>query len=199
MLLYRIIYIIMWPVLHLLYRIRVVGRENIPDGPAIFCGNHTSLADPLLVAIKCRNGNGFQFPLFMAKAEIRKIPIIGFIIAPLIIFIKRGESDIAALKNAIEKLKSGRKLIMFPEGTRVSPDDAASAKTGISLISLKSGAKIVPVYLTAGRKRFFSRVTVVYGTPYLPERDKSLPAAQDYRRIADDLMERIRALAEAAK
>ena len=78
--------------------------------------------------------------------------------------VKRGKSDLAALKTAISTLKGGDNLVVFPEGTRSPKDHLNEGKSGAALIAAKAGVDIVPVGIR-GRYRIFSKVTVNIGKP----------------------------------
>ena len=67
------------------------------------------------------------------------------------------------------------------------------AKTGCAMLAVRTGVPIVPVYVPAV-KRWFHRNPVVFGEPYYPVYQGKKATAEDYRVIADDLMERIRSL-----
>ena len=107
--------------------------------------------------------------------------------------VKRGKADVAALKEAMRVLKGGERLLIFPEGTRVKEGEVSEAHTGAAMFSTRTGAPLVPVYIPP-KKRIFRKTTVVFGEPYHPEFEGRKPTPEDYRRIADDLMVRIRAL-----
>lgn len=188
---YIIAYILIWPVYRILKPTRTVYREHIPKGGALFCCNHTRMSDPLYVAY----GMGWPHQIHvMAKEEIMHWPILGWILKKGGIFgVKRGESDITAIKTAMRYLKGGEKLLMFPEGTRHQDGDMGDAKTGCAMLAVRTGVPIVPVYVPAV-KRWFHRNPVVFGEPYYPVYQGKKATAEDYRVIADDLMERIRSL-----
>ena len=190
---YAFIYPFIWLFMKIFHPWRAVGLENLPEGAALLCGNHTTAGDPLYVV--CSLGRRRQIHV-MAKEEVMKWPVIGFILKKAGMFgVKRGKADVAALKEAIRVLKGGEKLLIFPEGTRVKEGEASEAHTGAAMFSTRPGAPLVPVYIQP-KKRIFRRTTVVFGEPYHPEFEGRKPTSEDYRRLADDLMARIRALGE---
>jgi len=65
-------------------------------------------------------------------------------------------------------LKSGEKVLLFPEGTRHKDGEAGDAKTGAAMLAVRTGAPIVPVYVPA-KKRWFRRTPVVIGAPFTPQ------------------------------
>ena len=94
-------------------------------------------------------------------------------------------------------LRGGKKLLMFPEGTRVKEGKVSEAHTGAAMFATRTGAPVVPIYIPM-KKRRFRRTTIVFGEPFHPEFEGRKPTPEDYQRIADDLMVRIRALEERA-
>lgn len=193
---YAILYCIAWPFFNLVHPCRAVGRQRVPDGPVILCPNHTRLSDPLFVAFAL----GLRFrPQVMAKAELLEIPILGWLLKKAGIFaVERGKSDVAAVKRAMKCLKSGDKLLLFPEGTRYKDGKMGEGKTGVALLSLRTGAPILPMYIPA-KKKWFGRTPVVFGEPYLPQTETRHGSAEEYEAITRDLMERIAALEAQAK
>lgn len=192
---YSVIYPIIWIFMKILHPWNAVGVDNIPEGAALICGNHSTLGDPLYVV--CCMGSKRQTHV-MAKAEIMKWPVVGFLLKKAgIIGINRGKSDMAAVKECLRVLKNGEKLLMFPEGTRVKDGENSEAHTGAAMFATRTGTPLIPVYISP-KKRRFRKTTVVFGQPYHPEFEGRKPSADDYQRIADDLLVRINALGEQA-
>ena len=174
---------------HLKYNYHVIGREKVPDGGCVLVANHTQWADPVLVGTALGN----QYPLVaMAKKELFQIKLIGPLISALGAFpVDRGTADIGAIKTSLKAVKEGKKLLIFPEGgTKHKAGD--EAKVGAAMIAARTGAPIVPIYISENKK-FRSKVYVVFGDAYIPEKTKS---KDGYRAIADDMMRRIYALKE---
>ena len=174
---------------HLKYNYHVIGREKVPDGGCVLVANHTQWADPVLVGTALGN----QYPLVaMAKKELFQIKLLGPLISALGAFpVDRGTADIGAIKTSLKAVKEGKKLLIFPEGgTKHKAGD--EAKVGAAMIAACTGAPIVPIYISENKK-FRSKVYVVFGDAYIPEKTKS---KDGYRAIADDMMRRIYALKE---
>lgn len=190
---YTLIYVILFPFFNLVHPCKAIGKENLPEGGALICANHTKASDPLFIV--------FAFGLknrvcAMAKVELLRVPVIGFLLEKAGVFgVDRGKADVAAIKTAMKRLKSGEKMIMFPEGTRVDEEtESHEAKTGVAMLALRTGVPIVPIYIP-GKKKWFGRTPVVIGEAYHPEAPEGRRAtAEDYQVIADDLMRRIMAL-----
>lgn len=174
---------------HLKYNYHVIGREKVPDGGCVLVANHTQWADPVLVGTALGN----QYPLVaMAKKELFQIKLLGPLISALGAFpVDRGTANIGAIKTSLKAVKEGKKLLIFPEGgTKHKAGD--EAKVGAAMIAARTGAPIVPIYISENKK-FRSKVYVVFGDAYIPEKTKS---KDGYRAIADDMMRRIYALKE---
>ena len=99
----------------IVYRLKVVGLENVPkEGAVIYCGNHRTYLDPPAIVVTA--GRHMRF---LAKEELRKNPLFAFLkVVYDGIYVKRDAKDITAMKEAMKTLKEGGCVGMFPEGTR---------------------------------------------------------------------------------
>lgn len=155
------------PIVKLLFRLKVKGKENIPEGPVIVCANHTSFLDPVVLAI----GVGKKIPLrFMAKKELFSnkilLPILNAIGA---IPVNRETVDLATIRSSLNVLKQGDKLMLFPEGTRIREENASreNVKMGAGMLAARAGVNVVPVYIS-GNKGIFRRTDIIIGKPMSP-------------------------------
>lgn len=188
---YNFIYALIVPITRFFYPLRFRGRENIPDGPAVVCGNHSNMIDPILVAASFGKQT---FMHFMAKQELRSVPVVGWALEKAgVCFVNRGQSDIGAMRSMMKFLRRGEKIFIFPEGTRVDEDNAVDAKTGAVRLASRLHVPIVPVYIPR-RKRLFSRVEIIIGEPYSVEGSNH----NEYEALADGIMERIYELRDGA-
>lgn len=127
---------------------RVMGRENIPQKPAVIMSKHQSTWETLaLQAI-------FPPQVWVIKRQLLWIPFFGWGLAMLSpIAIERG-SGRTALKQILEqgtdRLKKGLWVIVFPEGTRVKPGERGRYGIGGGWLAVHSGAAVVPVAHNAG-------------------------------------------------
>lgn len=166
----------------------------------LFVANHASLLDiPVLFA-------ALPIPLrFLAKEELRKIPLIGhFIKAMGMIFVDRGQSE--AARQSIDRLASslseGMCLMAFPEGTRSRDGELARFKTGALVAAIKSGVPVVPIridgaaaILPAGTLALHpGRVRVAAGEPVVTDG----LTLEDRRQLADLVRSRMLDLGAAA-
>ena len=184
---YRLVYSLLRPIGWLLYPQQFVGRENVPEGAAIFCAPHSNIADPILISFALGRKT---YVHHLAKAESKSTFLFGWLMRKAgSIFVKRGERDIDSFKKCMRVLKAGEKLIVFPEGTRVHGDAVVKPKSGVIHMAARLHVPIVPVYLPRDKK-LFHRVPTVIGKPYYPE----VTDHGDYDRLSEELMERIWAL-----
>jgi len=175
------------------YPTDITGMENIPEGPAIICANHSNFIDPVLIGEAFGPDHHIHF---MAKEELMTKPILGKFIANLGSFgVERGSSTgIDAIRSTMKCVKSGDKVMIFPEGTRVEEDGMAYAKTGAVRMAAKLKVPIIPVYITRNKK-FFRRCKLVIGVP-MPVPTGS---HEEYEAFAEYLMEHITELGKAAE
>lgn len=146
----------------LVYRLKIVGKENIPtDGAVIFCGNHRTYLDPQIIVVTA--GRDMRF---LAKEELAKNPffrLLGNIFDAILV--KRDEKDLTAVKESLKTLKAGGCIGLFPEGTRNGFEkNNGELKNGASYLAIKTGAKIVPIGII-GKAKPFTRNVVIYGKP----------------------------------
>ncbi len=180
-------------VLRVLFRIRIEGKENIPkEGVCLVCANHKSNLDPPLLGV-CLP---FQVR-FMAKEELFRNKAFGALIGALGAFpIKRGKSDVGALRGAMKMLQNGECLAVFPEGGRSHGDSMRKGKQGAALIAAKAGVNILPVGID-GKYRPFHKITVRIGKEIsMEEYFGEKVTSEDLQRITDtQIMPTIGALA----
>ena len=105
---------------------------------------------------------------FIAKAEIMKNPILRFLAIRLgVIPIKRGLADTKALHGAIDKLKEGKVVCIFPQGTRHrdKAPEVSEFRSGAGMIAREAKCDILPVYIKPKnyRTKFFRRVDIYFG------------------------------------
>ncbi len=145
----------------------VRGREHVPpSGGVIVASNHISFWDPPLVGTAA-----IRELHFLAKEELFRPPIFGSLIRALnAIPIRRGVADLSGLTKAMDVLRAGRALIMFPEGTRVRDGELHAARPGVGMLAVATDARVVPTYIVGSdhpRKWLFrqGRLRVTFGPP----------------------------------
>jgi len=155
--------------------LRVEGLERVPrSGAFILASNHLSLLDPLIVGSTVGHLTG-RVVHFMAKGEVRRWPLIGWLASQAgVFFVRRGEGDRAAQRFALQLLADGEPVAIFPEGTRSHDAALGEAKDGAALLAMRAGVTILPVAVR-GSERLFprgatfprrARITVRIGEPF---------------------------------
>jgi 1-acyl-sn-glycerol-3-phosphate acyltransferase len=142
-------YILLGPLLKLIFRPQVEGLQHVPDeGPAILAGNHLSFSDSIFMPLVVK-----RRVTFVAKAEyftgkgLKGWLTKQFFTGTGCIPVDRtgGDAARAALETQLRVLRSGELAGIYPEGTR-SPDGRLyRGKTGVARLSLESGAPVIPV------------------------------------------------------
>jgi putative phosphoserine phosphatase/1-acylglycerol-3-phosphate O-acyltransferase len=132
--------------------VEVVGEEHLwSSRPCIFLFNHQSACEIFLCARLLRRDT-----FGIAKKEAKEKPVAGLVIDLMgTVFIDRADptSAIAALKPAVEALKSGRSMLIAPEGTRSADGRLGPFKKGAFHVALASGVPIVPIIFHDSWKR----------------------------------------------
>lgn len=171
---------------------RVMGRENIPEGPCVICSNHAGMADPIWTILALRQPFFFRI---MAKDQLMHIPVLKYVFRWIgMIGVKRGENDISAVKAALKALKNGEKLLIYPEGTRV-PQGRIQGKTGAAMLAVRSGCPVLPIYIQR-RRHPFSSLKMVIGAPYYLREAGARVTPEELQTLTDELLERIYAQGE---
>jgi len=114
-------------------RMRVEGLEHLPaEGPVLVAPNHDSQMDPVVIGIAAKPRRRLRY---LAQAELWKIPGLGWFLNGMRqIPIRRGTGDSRALDSAVEALKNGDAVAVFPEG-RLSWGERVRARSGIGLLA----------------------------------------------------------------
>lgn len=163
-----------------LYKVEVIGKENIPkDSGVLLCCNHIHLMDPPFL------GSYIDRPIhYMAKAELFETPILKTLISKLNAFpVRRGMSDKQALRQGLKILNENKILGIFPEGTRSKSGELQQGLAGVGFFALKTNAEVVPSAII-GPYKLFQPLKIVYGKPLnfaeLRERKASSEEATNY-------------------
>jgi 1-acyl-sn-glycerol-3-phosphate acyltransferase len=151
------------------------GDEHIPrSGPFILVANHCSNVDPLILGWAVGNRTN-RLIHFMAKAEMRGWPVIGWLATQSgVFFVRRGEGDRAAQRFSLEALAAGRPIALHPEGTRSRDGRLQAGRSGAAFLAMRSGATLLPAGIAGthrifpGRSRFPhpTRIVIRVGEPF---------------------------------
>ena len=145
------------------FRVKIETEQQVEKSKSyMFCANHTSIIDVLLMLVVVKN----PF-VFVGKAELSKLPIFGFFYKRTCILVDRGnpKSRKAVFVEAERRLKLGLSVCIFPEG--IVPDDESIVldqfKNGAFILALEHQIPIVPMTFYDCKKRF--SYTFFSGTP----------------------------------
>ncbi|MCL2627213.1 MAG: 1-acyl-sn-glycerol-3-phosphate acyltransferase [Oscillospiraceae bacterium] len=188
---YRVCYRVAGPVIRFFNPIKVFGDENKIQGAALVCANHSRAIDPFLIALAF--GINTQIHV-LAKIEVFRVPVLSYVLKKLgMISVDRGALDVASIKSSLSYLKKGEKVVIFPEGTRISEHDSTAAKSGAVKLAERAGVPIMPVFMPR-KKAMFKKTAVIFGEPYLIEKKDTKRTPEDYAMLSEELMNKIQAL-----
>ena len=159
-------------------RLTVKGEENVPkDSPVLYVGNHRSFFDIIITYARCPRLTGY-----IAKDGINKVPILNLWMKRLYcLFLDRKDlkQGLKIILTAIEQIRAGISICIFPEGTRnrntEDPSSLLPFHEGSFKIAQKTGCPIIPMALTGTADIFENHfpwihradVTLTYGKPIL--------------------------------
>lgn len=200
---YRTILTLAGGVIQVVGRPEIRGRERVPlTGGLIVAANHGSFWDPPVTATSLPRET-----FFLAKEELFRVPGFGALIRSVnAIPIRRGVGDLSGIARALDVLREGKCLLMFPEGGRMKDGKLHRAKPGLGLIATHARVPVVPVYLSGTNhiRRCLARkerIRVQFGhrlsAEALLEGDAETGRAL-YQRVSDRVMEAITQLKRAS-
>ena len=167
-----------FPIYKFLFKGHLIGKENIPQKNSfIIVSNHGSLLDPPLLGHAL--GHNISF---MAKAELFKIPLLGFVIKACGAYpVKRGIADKNTIKIACKKLSNNNSIGIFIDGTRQKNGRVNKPKQGAALLAFKNKKLLLPVAIVNSHRLikfkfcipFFSKILIKVGKPIKPPKSSS--------------------------
>jgi 1-acyl-sn-glycerol-3-phosphate acyltransferase len=209
----------LWPVLKaflhlyrllLIGRIRVTGRDKIPDRPSILVSNHAFVSDAFILGLV------FGRLQSLAQAESFALPFFGWLLGragqiPVI----RGERK-KILARAADQLARGHHVLVYPEGELSHGGDLHEGRTGAAELSLSTGAPLLPVgfyvpphHGRAFRSRHYDRPTlgvwqiggpcfIAIGDAWMPFAGRTAASPEELRDVTDEMMVRIEVVLDRA-
>ena len=148
----------------LLYRVKIVGQENIEKGkPYILCPNHISNWDPPTMVASLKRNDVYV----LAKEEMFVNGFIKWLAVKVhALPVRRGKQDVKLLKDSVKVLKENHMILIFAEGTRNGIEKKGKIQNGAVLMSLMSGVPIIPIGIQSKTKyRPFTKVKINMGKP----------------------------------
>ncbi len=190
-------------VMHLAFRLRVEGAENLPStGPCIIAANHVSFLDPAAMAsaLPWRTLPRVYWP--GDRILLFSNPVSRLVCRAMCIFPVDQRSPASVLANAIKVLNQGDMLVWFPEGWRSPTKTMLPFQPGIGRVLEETGASVVPAYLDGTFESLprgqdlprFARITISFGPAVTGRMLRGNSPAGDWQAIANALRERIEKL-----
>jgi len=163
--LYKFLYVIAYPFFKLFFWMKFKRpKDELPGRGCLICSNHISALDPAFIGLGMK-----RQVWFLAKSEVMSMPIIRSLAKKFAITIRRGKSDITAIKASISAINDKKALAVFPQGTRrkgLIPSET-EVKAGVAMIAGRAKCDVIPAYIYTKdyKVRLFRSVKVIYGEP----------------------------------
>jgi long-chain acyl-CoA synthetase len=177
------------------FRFKVRGLENLPaKGPYLFCSNHQSYMDPILMAAALP-WNAFRNAFALGTSDIFGQGFMRRLARWLRVIVLDPDANLVpAMRAGAFGLRQGRVLILYPEGERTNTGELTVFRKGAAILSIHEQAPIVPVAIDGfykawpRHKRFpqFADLKLVFGTPIQPP-PVSVASEAEYARLTDTL------------
>ena len=177
-------FVLLGPLLRLLFRPRVTGLEHIPaEGGAILAANHVSFLDPLLLPLVVPR----RRVMFLAKVKYIDKPLLHWFLRSVGVIPVATDDPAGAVAAGVRAVRDGRLVGIFPEGTRSPDGRLRQGKTGVARIAIQAGVPVIPAGIT-GTDLAFPRgawlprprsVRISFGPPIRFPASQDLPAPQD--------------------
>jgi 1-acyl-sn-glycerol-3-phosphate acyltransferase len=195
---YRVAVGIVRVLLHIVARLQIEGQEHIPrQGPFILATNHLHWLDSPLVAAT------FPYRAYVFAADKwAKHRLLGALFRSLeAIWVRRGEVDRQALRQALDVLREGAVLGLAPEGTRSKTGGLQPGRTGAAYMAFRAGVAVLPVACTGQEKvlpalRHLRRATVrvQFGAPLYPPQVEGKTSSAEVQAFTKEIMYRLAAM-----
>ncbi|MCR5640759.1 MAG: 1-acyl-sn-glycerol-3-phosphate acyltransferase [Lachnospiraceae bacterium] len=169
-------------------RLETIGLEDVPrDQPVLYIGNHCSFFDIVISYSQVPGITGF-----ISKKEVKKVPLLStWMTINHCLFLDRKDlrQGLKVITDAIEEVRRGYSIFIYPEGTRSKDGKLGDFKAGSFKISTRTDCPIIPVAITNSSDVFEdhlpfikpTKVIIRYGAPIIP----SQLAPEDKKHIND--------------
>ncbi|HPQ39233.1 MAG TPA: AMP-binding protein [bacterium] len=189
----RVMKALAWLFLKVYFRVSAENVDVLPEGPCIIAPNHQSFIDGLLVAALMRNRH-FKATYFYAKAKHLRSWWLRFIADRHGVIVMDINRDVkSSMQKLAEVLKRGKKVMIFPEGTRSPDGRMGSFRKTFAILSRELSVPVVPVTINgSGRAlppgawipRPFKKISVVF-------QDAVYPGDESYESLTDRIRARV--------
>lgn len=169
-------------------RSEIRGQENLPDGPCLIASKHQSAWDTLIFSLVLHDHS------FVLKQELLWIPVFGWYLKRYGVVAIDRQGGAKALRRMVRESQAiagrGRKIVIFPEGTRVPPGETRAYHPGVAALYRELQLPVVPVALTSGDhwgRRAFRKVPGTIRLAFLPPIPPGLSRKDFMARLSRDL------------
>lgn len=190
---------LVWRYVRLCYNHKVYGTEHLPSGGAIVASNHSSYLDPPILGVSCPHEVHF-----LARASLFRFAPFAWLLRKLLTHpVVKGRENVSTFKKACELVLSGKKIAIFPEGSRSRTGELQKGKLGVGVLVLRTKALVIPTYVhgTHGAWRagkslpsLKGKTACVFGRPLDFSSLDTKERKECQQEIADSIMEAIAAL-----
>jgi len=180
----------------LLYHHKVYGKKRLPKAGGIIAANHSSYLDPPLIGISCPHEVHF-----LGRESLFRSPLFAWYIRKLYTHpVARGKGNIATIRKCLELLKAGKKVVIFPEGTRSQDGNLHKGQLGVGMLVLRTKCLVIPTYIhgsyeiwSCHRKhpKFKGKTACVFGKPLDFSHFEGTSTREMEERIAHSIMNAI--------
>ena len=145
----------------ILYRPRIIGKENIPQSTAaIICPNHVHALDSAVIVVMAKRKVNV-----LAKEELYINGFVRWVASVFGIYpVKKGKKSLESMKVSLKLLKNNELLMIFPEGTRKGLAKGVKPKNGAIKLAIRAGVPIIPVGVQ-GDFKLFRKIKLNIGKP----------------------------------
>ena len=178
---------------NLFFKKEVVGKENLPkEGGYILCSNHIHWMDPILYVCEIK-----RMMYAIAKEELFSTKLKAWIMRRLALIpvVRDGTSgNKESINEAVDVLKKGKLLLIYPEGTRFGLKKGIKPKKGVALMALEAKVPIIPMAMVGSFKPF-TKIKVIIDKPmdiseYYPKEGENVNL-RNMVKITNNVMDRI--------
>ena len=173
--LYYILVPLAWVLAHIVFRPQVIGREHLIKGRGfILAPNHRSALDPVFIVVSDGYFWLHKMRIFAKKELFQGKPLLAWFLRQMgAVSVKNGRDDLSTLDSTIRECRTGRGLLLFPEGTRSKDGRLLPPKSGAFVVADQAAVDMIPcriLYDTPdGRLKLFCRIRICFGKPISAE------------------------------
>lgn len=183
---YHIMKGIFLTILNLFYKIEVKNRPKFERGKGVlFVGNHSSWFDTLLLTY------GVNHRIWFVTGDfILNVPIMRNLVRHMYILPMTKKHGKEGIELAVNKLKEGKPVCIFPEGEITPTGEMLRFRSGVAVIQKATNVPIIPFYIDGAadvwsivqpKLKLFRKMSITFGEPYYPKQENNKDAADEIK------------------